>query len=79
MKVTSDLIESDEKRWRWAWQKIKVFGLLKRNWKVYIQIVPNCKADSLLPIIRGKVDTNSIINTEEGLWLISWFVIWKTL
>ena len=52
------------KRWRWAWQKIKVFGLLKRNWKVYTQIVPNCKADSLLPIIRGKVDKESVINTD---------------
>jgi len=24
------------------------------------EIVPNCKTDSLLPIIRGKVDTNQI-------------------
>ena len=52
------------KRWRGAWNKIKVFGLLKRNGKVYTQIVPNCKADSLLPIIRGKIDTNSIVNTD---------------
>ena len=38
--------------------------MLKRNGEVYTQIVPNCKADSLLPIIRGKVDTNSIVNTD---------------
>ena len=53
------------KRWRWASHKIKVLWLLKRHWKVYIQIVPNCSANSLLPIIRGKVATeDSVINTD---------------
>ena len=51
------------KKIKWAWQKIKLFGLLKRNWKVYTQIVSNCKADGLLPIIIAKISTNSIINT----------------
>ena len=52
------------KRGRWAWNKIKVFELLKRNWKVYTQIVPNCTAKELLPIIRWKVDKSSIINSD---------------
>jgi len=40
------------KRWRWAGGKIKVFGLLKREWKVYTHIVDDVKASTLLPIIR---------------------------
>ena len=43
------------KRWRWAWMKTIVFGLLKRNWKVYTEIVPDVKAKTLVPIIRWKV------------------------
>ncbi len=54
------------KRGRWASHKIKVLGLLKRNGKVYVQIVSDCSAKSLLPIIRGKVDPKeSIINTDR--------------
>jgi len=52
------------KRWRGAWNKIKVFGLLKRNGKVYTQIVPNCTAKELLPIIRWKVNKDSVINSD---------------
>jgi len=52
------------KRWRWAWWKVKVFGLLKRNWKVYSEIVDDVSAKTLLPIIRNKVDQESIINTD---------------
>ena len=44
------------KRWRWAGWKTIVFGLLKREWKVYTEIVPDAKAKSLIPIIRGKID-----------------------
>ena len=52
------------KRWRWAWWKTIVFWLLKRDWKVYTEIVPNAKAISLVPIIRGKIDEWSIVNTD---------------
>ena len=52
------------KRWRWAWWKTIVFWLLKRNWKVYTEIVSDCKAKTLIPIIRWKVIDNSEINTD---------------
>ena len=34
--------------------KIPVFGLLKRNGKVYTQIVPDVKRETLMKIIRTK-------------------------
>ena len=52
------------KRWRWAGMKTIVFGLLKRNWKVYTEIVPDVKARSLIPIIRWKVEIWTEINTD---------------
>jgi transposase len=52
------------KRWRWAWWKTIVFWLLKRWWKVYTEIIPDAKAKSLIPIIRGKIDDWSEINTD---------------
>lgn len=52
------------KRGRWAWWKTIVFWLLKRDWKVYTEIVPDCKAKTLIPIIRWKVIDNSEINTD---------------
>ena len=65
------------KRWRWAWLKTIVFWLLKRNWKVYTQIIPDAKAKSIIPIIRWKVETWSTINTDWWKaydWLVDvWF------
>lgn len=52
------------KRWRWAWGKIKVFWLLKRNGKVYTEIVDDVSAKTLLKIIRWKVDYDSKVNTD---------------
>ena len=40
---------------RGALGKVPVFGLLKRNGKVYTVIIPNAKTDTLLPIIGQKV------------------------
>ena len=53
------------KRGRWAWGKTIVFWILKRWEKVYTEVIPNAKAKSLIPIIRGKIDPWSIINTDD--------------
>ena len=47
------------KRGRGASGKTPVFGLLKRNGKVYTQIVKNCSASELLPILREYSDLES--------------------
>lgn len=44
--------------------KVAVFGLLKRNGKVYTVVVPNAKSATLLPIIREKVKPDSIVYTD---------------
>ncbi len=43
-------------RGRGAKGKTKVFGMLKRNGKVYTQIVNNCSISELLPIIEEQAD-----------------------
>ena len=45
--------------------KIPVFGLLKRNGKVYTQIVPNVKREALMKIIRTKVIPESLVYTDS--------------
>lgn len=67
-------VESDEsyfgphrvrgKRGRGAGGKIIVFGLLKRQGRVHVQIVPKCTKRALLPIIRGRVATGSTVYTD---------------
>lgn len=49
------------KRGRGAGGKVPVFGLLKRNGKVFTVIIPDAKADTLMPIIRQKVKPDSIV------------------
>ena len=51
-------------RGRGAYGKHIVFGLIKRGGKVYTQVVRNCSATELLPIIRGKVSEESIVYTD---------------
>ena len=53
------------KRGRGSENKIPVFGILKRNGKVYTQIVPNSKMKTLLPIIQNRVDINSTVYTDK--------------
>ena len=66
-------IEADEsyfggsrkgKRGRGAADKVAVFGLLKRNGKVYTVAVPNTQSATLLPIIREQVKPDSIVYTD---------------
>ena len=52
------------KRGRGAGRKKIVFGLLKRDGKVYVQVVPNAKAATLQAIIRGRADIESVIYTD---------------
>ena len=51
-------------RGRGAHGKHIVFGLIKRGGKVYTQVVRNCSATELLPIIREKVSEESIVYTD---------------
>ena len=53
-----------DKRSRGAAGKVAVFGLLKRNGKVYTVVVPNAQSATLLPIIREKVKSDSIVYTD---------------
>ncbi|QLD33620.1 IS1595 family transposase [Mannheimia varigena] len=52
------------KRGRGAAGKTAVFGLLKRDGKVYTVVVPNTQSATLLPIIREKVKLDSIVYTD---------------
>ena len=51
------------KRGRGAAGKTPVFGLLKRNGNVYVEIVENCSRQSLMPIIQGKILEGSTVYT----------------
>ncbi len=52
------------KRGRGARGKTIVFGVYKRNGRVYTQIIPNCKKASIQAIIRGKVELTATLHTD---------------
>jgi len=52
------------KHGRGAYRKTIVFGLLKREGKVYTEIVPDVKAATLQGVIRGRVDIDSVIHSD---------------
>lgn len=52
------------KRGRGAAGKTPVFGLLKRNGKVYVSVVQNCSKEELLPIIQGQILEGSVIHSD---------------
>lgn len=51
-------------RGRGARGKHIVFGLIKRGGMVYTQVVTNCSAAQLLPMIREKVTEDSVVYTD---------------
>jgi transposase len=53
------------KRGRGAGNKTIVFGIYKRNGKVYTEIVPNVQKKTLQAIIRGRVSLDSVIHSDS--------------
>jgi len=53
------------KRGRGASGKTIVFGIFKRNGKVYTEIVPDVAKKTLQGIIRGKVELDSVIHSDQ--------------
>lgn len=52
------------KRGRGAFGKTIVFGIFKRNGKVYTEIVPDCRRFTLQAVIRGRVSLESVIHSD---------------
>jgi transposase len=52
------------KRGRGAAGKTPVFGLLKRDGKVFVKVVENCSKGQLMPIIQGHILEGSTIHTD---------------
>jgi transposase len=53
------------KRGRGAADKMIVFGLLKRNGKVYTVIVSDTKSSTLMPVITKKITPDGIVYTDQ--------------
>ena len=53
------------KRGRGAGGKTAVFGLLKRNGKVFVVVVKDTKTNILMPIITSKIKPDSIVYTDS--------------
>lgn len=52
------------KKGRGAAGKTPVFGLLKRDGNVHVQVVENCSKEQLMPIIKGQILEGSTIHTD---------------
>ena len=60
------------KRGRGAAGKVVVFGILKRNGRVYTVVVDNAKSETLLPAIKKKIMPDSIVYTDSLSSYDSW-------
>ena len=53
------------RRGRGAAGKVVVFGILKRNGRVYIVVVDNAKSDTLMPVSKQTIMPDSIVYTDS--------------
>lgn len=53
------------RRGRGAAGKVVIFGILKRNGRVYTVVVDNAKSDTLMPVIKQKIMPDSIVYTDS--------------
>ena len=53
------------KRGRGAYGKTPVFGILERGGQVYTEVVPDCAKKTLQAIIRGRVEIDSVIHSDQ--------------
>lgn len=65
MRVSLEQGEWKGKRGRGAYGKTIVFGIFKRNGRVYTEIIPDCSRKTLQSIIKGKVDKHSVIHSDK--------------
>lgn len=63
------------KRWRGT-RKKAMFGILKRDWRVYTEIIPKCTAKTLEAIILEKIDTESVIVSDGRKWYDGLVDVW---
>jgi len=53
------------RRGRGACGKTSVFGILERGGRVYTELVPDCAERTLQAIIRGRVEIDSVIHSDQ--------------
>jgi transposase len=64
-----------DKRGQGAYGKAIVFGLLKRQGKVYTEIVPDCAKAMLQGIIRGRVALEPSFILTVGVAVMAWSIL----
>ena len=52
------------KRGRGASGKTIVFGIFKRNGRVYTEVVPDCRSRALPAVIRGRVELDAVVHSD---------------
>lgn len=57
-------IKGRHKRGRGTWKQ-PVFGIFKRDGRVYTEIVPNCRKKVLQAIIKGKIEPSTVIYSDK--------------